>query len=70
MARRTNILLDMDLVEAAAHVLGTQQTTATVHAALREVVARSRRARLAERDFEDLTAESLEEMRQTSVRMV
>jgi hypothetical protein len=49
-------------------VLGTQQTTATVHAALREVVVRARRARLAERDFEDLTAESLEEMRQAAVR--
>jgi Arc/MetJ family transcription regulator len=59
MVRRTNINLDMDLVAEAAQELGTRRTTDTVHQALREVVARARRARLAERDFEDLTPEAL-----------
>jgi Arc/MetJ family transcription regulator len=63
VVRRTNINLDMDLVEEAAQELGTQRTTDTVHQALREVVARARRTRLARRDFEDLTPEALEAMR-------
>ena len=52
VVRRTNINLDMQLVEQAARELGTRRTTDTVHQALRDVVARARRARLAERDFE------------------
>lgn len=68
MVRRTNINLDMDLVEEAAHELGTQRTTDTVHQALREVVARARRTRLAQRDFEDLTPEALEAMRRSAGR--
>jgi Arc/MetJ family transcription regulator len=68
MVRRTNINLDMDLVSEAARELGTQRTTDTVHHALREVVARGRRARLARRDFEDLTPEALEEMRRPAGR--
>jgi Arc/MetJ family transcription regulator len=63
IVKRTNINLDMDLVDEAAHELGTQRTTDTVHQALREVIARARRARLARRDFEDLTPEALEAMR-------
>jgi hypothetical protein len=35
----------MDLVEQAAHELGPQRTTDTVHEALRDVIARARRAR-------------------------
>ena len=61
--KRTNINLDTDLVAAAAAVLGTTQTTQTVHAALREVVQRAARQRLAERDFRDLTPSTLEQMR-------
>jgi Arc/MetJ family transcription regulator len=68
MVRRTNINLDMDLVEEAAQELGTRRTTDTVHQALREVVARARRARLAQRDFEDLTPEALEAMRRPAGR--
>ena len=68
MVRRTNINLDMDLVEEAAQELGTRRTTDTVHQALREVVARARRARLAERDFEDITPEALEAMRRPAGR--
>lgn len=61
--KRTNINLDKDLVDAAAAVLGTVQTTETVHAALREVIARASRQRLAERDFPDLTPAALDDMR-------
>lgn len=68
VVKRTNINLDMDLVEQAAHELGTQRTTDTVHEALRDVIARARRARLAQRDFEDLTPESLEAMRRPAGR--
>jgi Arc/MetJ family transcription regulator len=68
MVRRTNINLDMDLVDEAARELGTRRTTDTVHQALREVVARARRARLAERDFEDLTPEALDAMRRPAGR--
>ena len=63
--KRTNINLDRDLVDAAAAVLGTAQTTATVHAALREVVDRAARQRLAGRDFADLTPAMLNELRDT-----
>ena len=68
MVRRTNINLDMDLVDEAAQELGTHRTTDTVHQALREVVARARRARLARRDFEDLTPEALEVIRRPAGR--
>lgn len=68
VVKRTNINLDMDLVEQAAHELGTQRTTDTVHEALRDVIARARRARLAQRDFEGLTPESLEAMRRPAGR--
>jgi Arc/MetJ family transcription regulator len=61
--RRTNINLDRDLVDAAAAVLGTARTTDTVHAALRAVVDRATRERLAQRDFADLTPCVLEQMR-------
>jgi Arc/MetJ family transcription regulator len=61
--KRTTISLDMDLVEQAARELGTDGTIDTVHEALRDVVARARRSRLAERDFEDLTPESLDAAR-------
>jgi Arc/MetJ family transcription regulator len=66
--KRTNINLDMDLVHKAAHELGTRRTTDTVHQALREVIARARRARLAQRDFEDLTPDALEAMRRPAGR--
>jgi Arc/MetJ family transcription regulator len=61
--KRTNINLDTELVQAAAAVLGTVQTTETVHAALRDVVERAARQRLAERNFPDLTPETLNELR-------
>jgi Arc/MetJ family transcription regulator len=63
--RRTNINLDRALVTAAAAVLGTAQTTETVHAALRDVVDRDARRQLAARDFAGLTPAALEEMRRS-----
>ena len=61
--KRTNINLDKVLVSEAAEVLGTAQTTETVHAALRDVVDRAARKRLANRDFATLTPAALEEIR-------
>ena len=66
--KRTNINLDMDLVDRAARELGTSRTTDTVHEALREVISRARRSRLAKRNFEDLTPESLEALRRSADR--
>jgi hypothetical protein len=52
---KTHTTLDLDRVSfATAEALGTTRTTDTVHAALREAVARRRRAWLARRDFSDL----------------
>jgi Arc/MetJ family transcription regulator len=68
VVKRTNINLDMDLVQQAARELGTERTTDTVHQALRDVVARGRRARLAQSDFEDLTPEALGAMRRPAGR--
>ena len=50
----TTLDLDRELLRDAAEVLGTSRTTDTVHAALRDVVARRRRAWLARRDFSEL----------------
>jgi Arc/MetJ family transcription regulator len=61
--RRTNINLDMELVDAAAAVLGTDRITDTVHAALRAVIDRAARERLATRDFDDLMPDALEALR-------
>ncbi len=61
--RRTNINLNADLVDAAAAVLGTTRTTDTVHAALRAVIDRAARERLATRDFDDLTPDVLAQLR-------
>ena len=50
----TTLDLDRELLMEAAEALGTTRTTETVHAALREVVARRKRAWLVRRDFSDL----------------
>ena len=67
MRRHTTLDLDQDLVREAAAALGTSRTTETVHAALAEVVARRRRARLARLELPDLTPESLDAMRSPRV---
>ena len=56
MKVHTTLDLDRELLERAAVELGTRRTTDTVHAALREVVARSQRRWLAQRDFSKLDA--------------
>lgn len=62
--KRTNINLDTDLVGEAATLLGTTRISDTVHAAMRDVVAREHRRRLAERDlFGDMQLEELDAMR-------
>jgi Arc/MetJ family transcription regulator len=61
--KRTNINLDVELVAEAAARLGTHGNTDTVHAAMRDVVARARRRGLAEREFTELTPEALAELR-------
>lgn len=62
MKTHTTLDLDRSLLDEAAKVLGTTRTTETVHAALRDVINRQRRARLARRDFSNLDA-LLPEMR-------
>ena len=60
--KRTNMNIDMDLVEKVAAILGTKTTTATVHAAMDEVVKLELRKQLAAHDFPELTPEVMEEM--------
>jgi Arc/MetJ family transcription regulator len=67
--KRTNILLDIDLVREASTALGTHRTTDTVHAALREAIAQHRRRRLAGRELPGLTLEGVEEMRRGRATM-
>lgn len=62
--KRTNINLDVELVDEAASILGTTRTTDTVHAALRSVIDRTARERLAGRDFVDLTPGVLDGLRE------
>lgn len=62
MKTHTTLDLDRDLLAQAAAALGTTRTTDTVHAALREAVARQARARLLARDWSNLK-ELLPEMR-------
>jgi Arc/MetJ family transcription regulator len=64
MRKHTTINLDYELLLEAQRALGTNQTTETIHRALKEVVNRERRRRLLEIDFPGLTAESLEKLRQ------
>ncbi len=55
--------LDRELVAEAEGLLGTKGATETVHAAMAEVVRAARRRRLAAWELDDLTPETLEEMR-------
>ena len=49
MVTKTALNIDTDKVQRAAEVLGTKGTTATIDAALTEIIARDARARLLER---------------------
>jgi Arc/MetJ family transcription regulator len=57
--------LDLELVREAGRALGTTRTTDTVHEAMRQVVQRERRRRLAGRELPDLTLERLERVRRS-----
>lgn len=59
MRKHTTLDLDQGLVRAAAEALGTTRIVDTVHAALREVTARRKRAWVAQHPMPDLTPESL-----------
>ena len=63
MVKRTSMNVDLDLVREAQEVLGTQGTTETVHAALREIVRRRRLERLLRHDFSNLDVEEIRESR-------
>jgi Arc/MetJ family transcription regulator len=64
VTKRTNINLDTELLREAAELLGTERITDTVHAAMREVVDREYRRRLANRRlFTDVTPQKFEAMR-------
>jgi Arc/MetJ family transcription regulator len=61
--KRTSINLDLDLVSQARDILGTRNTTDTVHAALREAVRRERLKRLTELRFDHMPEGWLDELR-------
>ena len=63
MVKRTSLNLELDLVAQARDVLDTRGTTDTIHRALEEVVRRERLRVLALEPVEDLTLESLEQLR-------
>jgi hypothetical protein len=65
MVKRTSLNLRNDLVDEARAVLGTRTTTDTVHRALEEVVRRRKLEALADERFDDLTDETLAELRRT-----
>lgn len=63
MVKRTSMNVDLDLIREAQEVLGTQGTTETVHAALREIVRRRRLERLLKHDFSNLDVEAIRRSR-------
>ena len=65
VVKRTSLNLELDLVAQARDVLDTRGTTDTIHRALEQVVRRERLRLLALEPFEDLTLESLEQLRAT-----
>jgi hypothetical protein len=63
--KRTSLNLDLELVAQARDVLGTTGTTDTIHHALEDVIRRERLRALAERRFDDLSPEALDQLRAT-----
>jgi Arc/MetJ family transcription regulator len=65
MLRHTNIDLDTELAEEAADLLGTGRISDTVNAAMRDVIGRAHRRRLAQSDlFDDLQPAEFDVLRQ------
>ena len=62
MIRRTSLNLDFDLVDQAKAVLGTTETTETIHRALADVVHLDHRRKLAVHRF-DLSDDELHALR-------
>ena len=62
MKKRTSMNLDFELVDEAKEVLGTTETTETIHKALKEVVRNERLRRLSRRRF-DFSNEELKTLR-------
>jgi Arc/MetJ family transcription regulator len=60
--KRTSINLDLDLVAEAREVLGTKNTTDTVHTALRKAVRRERLKRVAALRFDHMPDEWWDEL--------
>ena len=63
MIKRTSINLDLELVAEAREILGTNNTTDTVHTALREAVRHERIERLLKRRFDHMPEGWLDEER-------
>ncbi len=63
MNKRTSLILDTALLEAAAGVLGTSGPTATVREALASAVRQSHLERLAQWELPEDFPQRLEEMR-------
>jgi Arc/MetJ family transcription regulator len=61
--KRTTINLDVDLLNEASEVLGTQRMTETVHAAMNDVVRRQKLEALTKLEFPDLDWETVKKMR-------
>ena len=61
--KRTTLLLDPDLVAAAADVLGTRRTSDTVRAALEGAVRRARLENLVAWELPDEAMQELDERR-------
>src|SRR6266850_2286969 len=62
MTKRTSLNLDFALLDEAKEVLGTKETTETIHKALKEVVRNERLLRLSRRRF-DFSNEDLDALR-------
>ena len=60
---KTTMNLDSELMAHARNVLGTTSATATVEAALRDVVRRAELRELLARDFSLLTGELIDSLR-------
>jgi len=63
MGKRTSVILEPDLLNEAAEILGTRGPTATVRKSLEEVVRREKLKRVSEIEFPEDALERLWEMR-------
>jgi hypothetical protein len=63
--KRVSIELDLDRVEKAREILGTDGVEETIHSALDEVVRLQLRRQALRETYEDLTPEALAELRRT-----